>query len=111
VLRQQLDKHFLSLNRDEWVKLLQEIDVCVAPVYSLAEVFQDPQILHRNMVYEIDHPRLGIIKQLGFPVKMSLTPAAARLYPPDLGEHNVDILTTLGYSHNEIRAFCQQGII
>jgi crotonobetainyl-CoA:carnitine CoA-transferase CaiB-like acyl-CoA transferase len=43
-----LDKHFLTLNRDEWVKQLQEIDVCVAPVYSLAEVFQDSHILHRK---------------------------------------------------------------
>jgi crotonobetainyl-CoA:carnitine CoA-transferase CaiB-like acyl-CoA transferase len=106
-----LREQFLLRDRDEWVEALLKRDICVAPVYSLAEVFQDPHVLHRKMVFEMEHPRLGKVKQLGFPIKMSATPAQAQRTAPDLGEQNDEILGELGYSADDIKALRQQGTI
>lgn len=106
-----LRAQFLTKDRDEWVRILNEVDVCIAPVLRVDEVFRDPQVLHRRMVFEMEHPRLGTIKQLGFPVKLSATPARAEMAPPDLGQHTDEILKKAGYSTDDLVALRQQGAI
>ena len=106
-----LQDQFLLKDRDEWIQIFNEIDVCMAPVYGLNEVFQDPQVLHRKMIFEMEHPRFGTIKQLGFPIKMSETPARVLLPPPDLGQNNEEILSGLGYSSQDIEALREKGCI
>jgi crotonobetainyl-CoA:carnitine CoA-transferase CaiB-like acyl-CoA transferase len=110
-LRAFLREQFAQKDRDEWVAILQKEDTCCAPVYNLAEVFNDPQVLHRQMSFEMEHPRLGKIKQLGFPVKLSATPARADAPPPDLGQHTDQILVKLGYSTVEIASLRAEGVI
>jgi crotonobetainyl-CoA:carnitine CoA-transferase CaiB-like acyl-CoA transferase len=110
-MRSFLEGVFLSRSRDEWVKIFREIDTCGGPVYNLAEVFEDPQIRHREMIFSLEHPRLGRIKQLGFPVKLSATPARVRLAPPDLGEHTKEILSRLGYPEEQIENFRREGVV
>lgn len=110
-MRSFLEGVFLSRSRDEWVKIFREIDTCGGPVYNLAEVFEDPQVRHREMVFSLEHPRLGRIKQLGFPVKLSATPARVRLAPPDLGEHTKEILSRLGYPEEQIENFRREGVV
>lgn len=108
---QFLIETFLTKSRDEWIMILREADVCCAPVNDLEEAFADPQVLSRDMVKETDHPIEGRVKQLGFPWKFSGTPAVIKSPPPALGEHNTDILKTLGYEEEEIRAFEKDGVI
>jgi crotonobetainyl-CoA:carnitine CoA-transferase CaiB-like acyl-CoA transferase len=50
-------------------------------------------------------------KQVGFPIKLSGSPASLRLPPPELGEHNVEVLSMLGYSPAEIEGFEREGAI
>jgi len=102
---------FKTKSRDEWFKELAKADVCVAPVYSLDEVFKDPQILHRKMVEEIEHPKAGKIKVLGIPIKLSRTPGSIREPAPSLGQHTREILKSLGYNDEEIERFRKEGII
>jgi crotonobetainyl-CoA:carnitine CoA-transferase CaiB-like acyl-CoA transferase len=102
---------FKTKSRDEWFKELAKADVCVAPVYSLDEVFKDPQILHRKMVEEIEHPKAGKIKVLGIPIKLSRTPGNIREPAPSLGQHTREILKSLGYNDEEIERFRKEGII
>ena len=110
-VRSIIQAEFKKKSRDEWVKILKEIDTCAGPVYSLPEVFNDPQVLHRKMVFEMEHPRLGTIKQLGFPIKLSETPAEAKQPPPELGEHTESVLLHLGYTKENIDNFKIDGII
>jgi crotonobetainyl-CoA:carnitine CoA-transferase CaiB-like acyl-CoA transferase len=93
---------FLTKTRDEWVELLRQTDTCVAPVYSLDEVFSDPHVRHRNMLLEIDHSTSGKVRQVGISIKLSETPGAVRSLPPSRGEHTDAILLALGYSKEEV---------
>ncbi len=106
-----LKKIFKTKTRDEWFKELSKADVCVGPVYSLDEVFQDPQITHRKMAVEIEHPTIGKIKILGIPTKFSETPGKIRTPAPGFGEHTEEILKMLGYSQKEIEEFKKSGVI
>ena len=98
--------------RDEWVALLSAEVIPCAPINSMEDVFNDPQVLHRNMLIEFDHPSAGKIKQVGIPVKYSATEAAVRRPPPRLGEHTDEILTeVLGYDPGKKEQFRARGVI
>ena len=106
-----LKQIFLTKTRDEWFEFLSQKDVPVGKVYSLAELVGDPQVLHRQMVIEVDYPPEGKIKQVGIAVKLSDTPGKVRSSPPLLGEHTEETLAGLGYSKQKIDELRQQGII
>lgn len=86
----------------EWMALLGPADLPVAPVNSMREAFEDPQLKHRAMLLEMDHPVEGRIPQLGFPIKFSDTPGRLRTPPPLLGQHNEEVLRALGYADGDI---------
>lgn len=102
---------FLTKTRDEWVQLLRQTDTCVAPVYSMDEVFSDPQVLHRKMMVEIDHPTLGKVKQVGISIKLSETPGSIRSVAPRPGEHTEEVLLDLGYTKESIEGLRKSGAI
>ena len=103
---------FRTKTRDEWIHILQEKNVCIAPVNTLDEVLTDPQVLHRRMVVDIDSPEGGkVIKQVGISVKLSETPGEIRSLAPLLGQHTEDVLTDLGYSMDRIAEMRDKKVI
>ncbi len=102
---------FLTKTRDEWFELLSRKNIFIGKVLSLDEVFTDPQVLHRQMVIEVEHPTEGKVKQVGIAVKLSDTPGEVRSLPPMLGEHTEEILAGLGYSEQRINELRQEGAI
>jgi crotonobetainyl-CoA:carnitine CoA-transferase CaiB-like acyl-CoA transferase len=97
--------------RDEWLQLFEEAKLPCGPILNLSEVFNDTNILEREMLFSLEHPIEGVINQLGFPFKFSQTPAEARLRPPLLGEHNLEVLESLGYTSQEIETFKAEKVI
>lgn len=108
---EELRKIFLTKTRDEWVKFLWEHDVCVGPVYTFEETFNDPQIKAREMVTEFENPEVGKLKQTGIPLKFSKTPGKIRVRASHLGEHTEEILLNLGYSKEEIKHLKNEQVI
>jgi len=106
-----LKQTFLTRTRDEWFDFLSQKDVPVGKVYSMDEVFADPQVLHRQMVIEVEHPTEGKVKQVGLPIKLADTPGEVRSLGPVLGEHTEEVLTALGYNRKKIDELRQDGII
>jgi len=104
---------FRTRTRDEWFRLLAwEADTCASPVYeTFEEVFSDPQVLHRQMIVEMDHPTLGKVKQVGIPIKLSDTPGKIRTLPPRHGQHTDEVLRETGYTLEEIGALRKTGVI
>ena len=80
----------------DWVRRLLGAGVPAGPISDYAQVFADPHTAARQMVETVEHPVEGAIRTLGFPVKLSDTPAAVRRPPPLLGEHNDEVLSPLG---------------
>lgn len=96
----------------EWVDIIPAEEVPVCPVNSISQVFNDPQVLHRQMVQEVDHPTAGKIKLAGFPIKLSESPAEVRLPPPVLGQHTAEILSKyLGYPEQQILELERAAVI
>ena len=106
-----LQEYFLTQPADYWVGSLQAVNVPAGPINDLADVFSDPQILHREMLVEIPHPTLKSIKQTGLPLKFSVTPGSFDKHPPLLGEHNEEILNSLGYSAQDIAGLTNNSVI
>lgn len=106
-----LKQLFLTRTRDEWFDFLRTKDVPVGKVYSLDEVFADPQVQHRRMVMEMEHPTEGKVRQVGIAIKLSDTPGKVRSFPPVLGQHTDEILSGLGYSQQKIAELRREGVV
>jgi CoA:oxalate CoA-transferase len=96
---------------DEWEELLNEVGVPCGPIYDVSESLNHPQVLHREMVVETEHPTIGQIKLLGMPVKFTETPTGVDHAPPLLGQHTDAVLRDAGLSMDEIEALEAKGLI
>jgi crotonobetainyl-CoA:carnitine CoA-transferase CaiB-like acyl-CoA transferase len=107
-----LEKRFLEKPRDEWIKVLEDFGVPVAPVYTIDEIFADEQVLHRGMLIETPHTELGSVKQIAPAIKMSSTPCVVEAPPPLLGEHTDEVLKNLaGCTKDEINTLREKKVI
>jgi len=102
---------FVQRTTAEWVERLLRAGVPAGPIYRMSEVMEDPQVRHRGMVVEMDHPRAGRIRVNGVPVKLSDTPGAVTTPPPVLGEHSEAILRGLGCDPEEIAVLRRDRVI
>ncbi|MCJ2085200.1 CoA transferase [Methylobacterium sp. E-005] len=95
----------------EWLARLEAGGVPAGPVLDVNAMHRDPQTRAREMVVEIDHPRVGRMKTLGLPVKFSDTPGRVHGPAPLLGEHSRAILAEAGYGPTEIDSLITRGVV
>jgi len=94
-----------------WIDYLNKAGVPCGTAMNLPEVFEDPQVRHQEMVIEVPHPGHGVVKMLGFPVKLSKTPCRVCAPAPKLGEHTIEILRGLGYDDRAIEDLKNKKVI
>ena len=78
-----------------WIRRLNAAGVPSGKVQDIGQALADPQMVHQEMVIEVDHPGHGPVRMLGFPVRLSKTPCAVRYPAPDHGAHTAEILAEL----------------
>ena len=94
-----------------WLDRLEVAEVPCGPINDVLEAFGTDQARAREMVVDIDHPRLGPVRQVGLPFKLSATPGSIRSAPPLLGEHTDEILAELGFDPAAIADLRAAGAI
>ncbi len=110
-IRRYFTEQFKTRTRDEWFEIMTKLDICVGKMYTLDEVPNDPQVLARKMIVELDTPEGGKVKQVGISVKLSETPGSIRSLAPKLGQHTDEILGDLGYEQAQIERWREEGSI
>jgi formyl-CoA transferase len=107
-----IETRLAARGRDEWVRAFAAAGLPAGPINDVAQVFEDPQVRHRDMVVEVDHPTAGRLQLPGIPVKFAATPACVKAPPPRLGEHTDEVLTgLLGLSPAEVAALRAEGAV
>jgi crotonobetainyl-CoA:carnitine CoA-transferase CaiB-like acyl-CoA transferase len=98
--------------RDAWLAVLDEHDVPAGPFNELPEVFADPQILHREMLVEVEDPVSGPLPLLANPIRFSATPVEGYVPPPRLGQHTADVLGGLvGVTEERLAELRGRGVV
>ena len=109
--KQEVQDILRQKTRDDWFTFFQDKNVCVGPVYTVEETFQDPDVRARHMVVDIDDPRYGTVRQAGLAIKLSDTPGSIRHVGPAVGEHTDEVLAALGYSDSERQSLRQTKVV
>jgi crotonobetainyl-CoA:carnitine CoA-transferase CaiB-like acyl-CoA transferase len=106
-----LSEIFRAQPMSHWVEVVTAAGVPCGPINRVSDVVADPQVLARNMIATVDHPKVPDLRVPYSPLKLSETPPGIRRPPPLLGQHNAEVLAELGYTMEEIAALRDQGVI
>ncbi len=110
-LAEALSAYFRRRSVREWLDTFDAAGLPAGPILDVLEMQADPQTLARGMVVEAPHSRLGPVKTLGSPVKLSLTPTSIRRGAPLLGEHSREVLREIGYAEDDIDRLVASGAV
>jgi len=107
-----IQRKLLTGPAEDWLAQFERVRIPCARVNNVAQALADPQILHRNMVVDVEHPEGGSVKVPGNPIKLSQTPAESFTPPPLLGAHTQEVFASwAGMSKAEISKGLKAGVI
>ena len=110
-LNARLQEFVSTRTSAEWIDVLNAAGVPCGPIYTIDQVFADPQVRHLGMEAPVEHPRLGAIKVVGQAVAMSRARFEARRPTPERGQHTDEVLRELGMDDAEIAGLRERHII
>jgi CoA:oxalate CoA-transferase len=111
VLEPVIEQAFLAKDRDDWVRLLQQHNVPVAPVNTFLDLPSDPDVVANGYIVEQDDRTWGKIRLVGTPFHLAETPGRVGTTTPELGEDSASELAAAGYTVDEIEAFATAGVV
>ena len=110
-LNAELNAALAANTSSEWIRILNDAGVPCGPIYSMDQVFADPQVQHIQAAARVMHPVLGEIRLVNQAVGLSRTPATMVSATPETGQHTDEVLAEAGYSAADIAAFRTNKVI
>jgi len=111
-IESELNKKLSTETSEHWINALNSAKVPCAPINSFSQALSDEQVIHRNMVVEVEHPDGGKVKMPGNPIKLSYTDEDSFSPPPHLGQHTKETLIEwCDYSESEINELIKKKVI
>lgn len=110
-LRSILEERLAQRPTRDWVARLDEAEIPNGPIADVVAAFDSPEAQELAMTAEVEHPALGVLRQVGIPLAFESTPGAVRTAPPLLGEHTDEVLSEAGVGPDELAALRRDGII
>jgi formyl-CoA transferase len=110
-LNAAIDEALQKKTSAEWIEILNTASVPCGPIYSVDQVFSDPQVEHLAVATEVEHAKLGRFRVLAQAARLSRTPGEVVAPTPEIGEHTDEILRELNYSAADIAKLRQGGVV
>jgi crotonobetainyl-CoA:carnitine CoA-transferase CaiB-like acyl-CoA transferase len=108
---QMLRPVFATKTSEEWMDLLNEYGVPAGPIYSMDQLFEDPQVQHLKVAQPVEHHARGTTRLVAQPITLSRTPASITKSAPDAGEHTNEILRQFGFDEMQITQLHDEQVI
>lgn len=103
---------FQKKSTEEWLSILEGCSFPYAPINTLSQAFSDPQVIHNQMVQEVEHPSVGKVKQVAPAVSFSTSRNEIRQPPPLLGQHTEYVLSEiLQYTKEKVQELIREGVV
>ncbi|MGA7488645.1 MAG: CoA transferase [Xanthobacteraceae bacterium] len=110
-LNADIEAYTVKRTSAEWIELLNKAGVPCGPIYSIDQVYADPQVEHLGIAQPVKTKDKSALRMAGQPVSLSRTPSRLAAPPPGLGEHTDAVLKEFGFSAKEIAALRQADAI
>ncbi|TAL82520.1 MAG: CoA transferase [Candidimonas sp.] len=111
-LKELLEASLGKKTRMQWTPLMIAAGIPAGPINTLEDIFNDAQLQANHLVESIDHPVLGVLKQVGLPIAMTGMPnGSVRSAPPALGQHTVQVLAEYGMAQDEIDRLVERKVV
>jgi crotonobetainyl-CoA:carnitine CoA-transferase CaiB-like acyl-CoA transferase len=110
-LNAEMNKALAQRPSAHWIDAFNKAGVPCGPIYSMDQVFADPQVRHIGAAAEVEHARLGRLRIVNQAARLSRTPATMRSATPEIGQHTHEVLAELGYSAKEIADLREQRVV
>ena len=110
-LNAEIDTYTAKKSSAEWIEIFNQAGVPCGPIYSIDQVFADPQVSHLGMAKSVVKKDGGTLTVVGQPIALSRTPSAIAAPPPELGQHTDEVLSEFGFNANEIAALRKAKVV
>src|SRR5213083_736945 len=110
-LNAEINKALASRSTAEWIGILTAAEVPCGPIYSIDQMFDDPQVQHIKAAAKVKSRKLGELRIVNQAVGLSRTPASIATAPPELGEHTAEVLAELGYGEAAIETLRRKQVV
>ncbi len=111
LVKSLLEKKTAQMKRQDLLDRLLAADIWCGPVQDFEELVKDPQAAWNDMFVDVEHPDAGTLRLVGYPGRLSATPASVRYPPPRVGEHTEEVLRGLGIEAARIEDLRKKGVI
>jgi crotonobetainyl-CoA:carnitine CoA-transferase CaiB-like acyl-CoA transferase len=110
-LNAEIDTYTAKKSSAEWIDIFNKAGVPCGPIYSIDQVFADPQVQHIGIAQDVIKQNGSKMTVVGQPVALSRTPSTIAAPPPEMGQHTDEVLSEFGFNANEIAALRKAKVV